>query len=138
MIDPPAAGKTDLLRAIRNHGPQKILMDEVGYNGDVPLLKSASRFGLMVIATMHGKVVRDVLENPPPLPLLGIAIDEKHGRLVKRAKACFDTAIEVHGKGKYLVHEHLDEVVQDLLNGTDRPGVRVGNWPHPNAVRATG
>ena len=110
-------------------------MDEVGYNGDVPLLESALRFGLTVIATMHSRVIRDVLENPPLLPLLGIAIDERTGKLVKRAKACFNTAIEVHGKGKYLVHEHLDEVVLDLLEGEDRPVIQIGNWPNAQSVK---
>ncbi|WP_407542150.1 hypothetical protein Q0M94_17945 (plasmid) [Deinococcus radiomollis] len=134
-VGDPTEQALKLKRAICNHGPEEILMDEVGYSGDVPLLESASRFGLMVIATMHGNVVHDVLENPPLWPLLGIAIDERNGKLVKRAKACFDTAIEVHGKGKYLVHQSLNEMVLDLLNGHDRPGIRVGNWPDVNAVR---
>ena len=135
-VGDPAEQAPKLKRAIRNHGPEEILMDEVGYNGDVPLLESASRFGLTVIATMHGSVVRDVLENPPLLPLLGVAIDERNGTLVKRAKACFSTAIEVHAKGRYLVHEHLDEMVADLLTGHDRPGVKVGTWPDAVTVQA--
>lgn len=103
-------------------------MDEVGYNGDVPLLVSAARLGVTVIATMHGSVVEDVLYNPPLQPLLGVSIDERTGELVKRAKACFGLAIEVHGKGKYLVHEDLNAVTAALLRGEEPQGVRVGQW----------
>ena len=135
-VGDPTEQAPKLKRAIRNHGPEELLMDEVGYNGDVPLLESASRNGLTVIATMHGRVVHDVLENPPLLPLLGLTYDERSGALVKRAKACFDTAIEVHGKGKYLVHQHLDEMVRDLMAGTTRKGIHVGHWPELTQVRA--
>lgn len=122
--------------AIRNHGPEEILMDEVGYNGDVPLLVSAARFGVTVIATMHGKVIRDVLRNPPLLPLLGISIDERNGEYVKRSDAVFDTAIEVHGKGQYLVHTNLDQAVEVLLQGDTPQGIQVGNWPTTHAFQA--
>lgn len=135
-VGDPMEQAPKLKRAIRNHGPEEILMDEVGYNGDVPLLESASRNGLTVIATVHGGVVHDVLENPPLLPLLGVSYDDRSGLLVKRAKACFDTAIEVHGKGKYLVHQSLDAMVIDLLNGTQRPGIPIGNWPELSPVKA--
>lgn len=118
-----------LRRAIRNHGPQEVLMDEVGYNGDVPLLVSAARLGVSVIASMHGRVVEDVLRNPPLLPLLGVSLDERTGALVQRADACFGVAIEVHGKGQFVVHENLGALVSALLRDERPPGVRVGSWP---------
>jgi len=123
-----------LRRAIRNHGPEEILMDEVGYNGDVPLLVSTARLGVSVIATMHGQILDDVLFNPPLLPLLGVSIDEKSGALVKRSRTCFDTAIEVHGKGKYLVHVGLDQVIEGMLSGHAPTGTKIGNWPELNPL----
>ncbi|ABW35003.1 AAA ATPase (plasmid) [Deinococcus geothermalis DSM 11300] len=130
-VGDPEQQAPKLRRAIRNHGPEEILMDEVGYNGDVPLLVSAVRLGVTVIATMHGRVVKDVLRNPPLLPLLGVAIDERTGELIKRADTCFGMAIEVHGKGKYLVHEDLEAVTQALLCGEEPEGIRVGQWDDP-------
>lgn len=128
-VGDPEQQAPKLRRAIRNHGPEEILMDEVGYNGDVPLLVSASKFGVSVIATMHGKVLGDVLRNPPLLPLLGVAIDERNGELVKRSDTCFDTAIEVRAKGRYLVHQNLNGAVEELLAGAEPQGLKVGLWP---------
>ena len=119
-----------LRRAVRNHGPEEILMDEVGYNGDVPLLVSAARLGVSVIASMHGRVLHDVLRNPPLLPLLGVTVDEVSRELVQRSDACFGSAIEVHGKGQYLVHPDLNRSVADLLAGRAPTVVQVGLWPH--------
>ncbi|MBZ9751811.1 AAA family ATPase [Deinococcus sp. HMF7604] len=120
-----------LRRVIRNHGPEEILMDEVGYNGDVPLLVSASKNGLRVIATMHGKVLLDVMENPPLLPLLGITIDERTGEPKRRSAACFSLAIEVRGKGKYMVYENVNQAVDAMLAGEDPDGLQVGQWAPP-------
>lgn len=130
-VGDPEQQAPKLRRAIRNHGPEEILMDEVGYNGDVPLLVSAARLGVSVIASMHGRVVADVLRNPPLLPLLGVSIDERTGELVKRADTCFGMAIEVHGKGKYLVHEDLNAVAEALLRGEAVQGVKIGQWDDP-------
>ncbi|GGB73868.1 AAA family ATPase [Deinococcus soli (ex Cha et al. 2016)] len=127
-VGDPEQQAPKLKRAIRNHGPEEVLMDEVGYNGDVPLLVSAARLGVTVIATMHGRVVENVLRNPPLLPLLGVSIDERTGDLIKRAECCFSMAIEVHGKGQYLVHENLNAVTESLLRGEQPQGVQVGRW----------
>jgi stage III sporulation protein SpoIIIAA len=128
-VGDPSQQAPKLKRAIRNHGPEEILMDEVGYNGDVPLMVSASRFGVTVIATMHGEVIKDVTSNHDLFALLGIARDERTGALIRRSRPCFDTAIEVHGKGQYVVYEHLADVVDTLLEDGVPPQTRVGRWP---------
>lgn len=115
--------------AIRNHGPEEVLMDEVGYNGDVPLLVSAANWGVSVIATMHGSILRDVLENPPLVPMLGVSVDERTGGYVRRARPVFNTAIEVHGKGQYLVHTNLSAAIDELVRGGNPEGIKVGRWP---------
>ncbi|MBZ9715763.1 AAA family ATPase, partial [Deinococcus multiflagellatus] len=128
-----------LRRVIRNHGPEEVLMDEVGYNGDVPLLVSASKNGVRVIATMHGRVLLDVIENPPLLPLLGISIDERTGELKRRSTACFSLGIEVHGKGKYIVYEDVSRAVDATLAGEQPEGIQVGQWvPHLPQLLAAG
>lgn len=127
-VGDPAKQAPKLARAIRNHAPKEVLLDEVGYNGDVPLLVSASRLGVTVIATMHGNTVHDVLFNPPLLPLLGCEIDQSSGQVIKRANACFDTMIEVHGKGKYAVYQGLDHVIERILDGDMPESIKIGRW----------
>lgn len=128
-VPDPSLQATILKEAIRNHGPEEILMDEVGYNGDVPLLVQAARFGVTVIATVHGKILQDILLNPALIPLVGVSIDERTGEPVKRSKAVFETAIEVHGKGQFYIHRNVDKAIQQLLKGEVPEGEKIGRWP---------
>ncbi|WP_145999490.1 hypothetical protein [Deinococcus sp. UR1] len=74
-----------LKRGIRNHGPSEVLMDEVGYNGDVPLPMNASRAGVSAIATVHGSILEDVKNNLDLCPLLGIVEDQRTGEYRDRS-----------------------------------------------------
>lgn len=122
-----------LKRGIRNHGPSEVLMDEVGYNGDVPLLMNASRAGVSAIATVHGSILEDVKNNLDLCPLLGIVEDQRTGEYRKRSDPCFDTAIEVHGKGKFRVFTNLNEQVNRLMRSEQLEGIEIGHWPRITA-----
>lgn len=135
-VGDPSQQAPKLKRAIRNWGPEEVLMDEVGYNGDVPELLSASRLGVTAIATMHGKVIQDVMNNPPLRPLLGLEINDRTGELEKAAPACFDTAIEFHGKGVFKVYTNLNHVVAQILNGETPDAQYIGHWPE-NEIQST-
>lgn len=128
-VGDPLEQAPKLKRGIRNQGPSEVLMDEVGYNGDVQLLMNASRAGVTAIATVHGSILEDVKNNLDLCPLLGVIEDQRTGEYRKRSNACFDTAIEVHGKGRYKVITNLDEQVRRLLNGEAVDSIKVGNWP---------
>lgn len=122
-----------LKEAIRNMGPQEIMLDEIGYEGDIKLVHDAATKGVSMIATMHGRTLSDVLGNPDMVGLLGIP-DPRERR--KLARATFGTAIEVHAKGRYLVHPSLDRAVERLLVGEAAGGIQVGSWPAVEAALA--
>lgn len=93
------------------------------------LIVTAARLGIGRIATVHGEVLGDVVNNPDLQPLLGITFDGRTGQVVKRARSVFDTAVTVHAKGRYEVHTDLDTLAPRMLAGEIIPGLKVGDWP---------
>ncbi len=114
-----------IMQAIANHGPEVLVCDEIGYHGDVAVLQTAGRRGVHVIATAHGRVFQDVLENPVLHPLLG---DLDLGAGQRRSRPIFDVAVEIRAKNKWLVHPSVAQSVDALLAGTELPTVALGAW----------
>lgn len=115
----------DVLRqAVANHGPEVVVVDEIGYHGDdVREVETTSRRGVRVVATLHGHVLRDVLHNPAFWPLLGHPLLGESRRV---ADPVFGAAVEVRGKGKYLLHADLGGAVDRLLQGLEPGGEPLG------------
>lgn len=121
--DPKRQG--DVLRqAVANHGPEVVVVDELGYHGDdVQGAETTARRGVRVVATLHGHALRDVLHNPAFWPLLGHPLLSESRRV---ADPVFRAAVEVRGKGKYLLHADLGGAVDRLLQGLEPGGEPLG------------
>lgn len=112
----------------RTHNPGAILVDEVGNDNDVPELVKAAGNGVAVFATMHGRVLSDVRKKPPLHPLFGITYDARSGEQVRRLEVIFDMVIEVHGKGRFVVHTDMAAAVDTMLAGGAPRGQFIGPW----------
>lgn len=124
--DPKRQGEV-LRQAVANHGPEVIVVDEIGYHGgDVEQIETTSRRGVRVVSTLHGHVLRDVLQNPRFAALLGSVNLEASRRTTDTV---FKSAVEVRGKGKLLLHPNLQRAVDQLLLGHDPEGIKLGpSW----------
>jgi stage III sporulation protein SpoIIIAA len=111
-----------LTQIIQNHSPKDIIVDEVGYEEDVAIIERAARSGTRVIGTVHGEVLRDVLENPILQPLLGYP---DKGSARRRYRPVFGVAVEVVGRGVYRVHADVAAAVDTLLQAGEPLGVAV-------------
>jgi stage III sporulation protein SpoIIIAA len=112
-----------LMQAVANHGPEVIVCDEIGYHGDVAVIQTIARRGVSVVATVHGKIFQDVLENPVMHPLLG-DLDMSMGK--RRSRPVFESAVEIRAKGQFIMHADVGLAVDRLLAGLDPEGVRIG------------
>jgi len=110
---PDLQAKT-LMQALANHGPEVIVVDEIGYHGDVAVLQTIARRGVGVIATAHGETLRDLLENPVLHPLLG-DLDIEAGK--RRSRPVFRVGVVILVKGSYCVYPDLAEAVDGALEG---------------------
>ena len=125
QVSSPDRQAAVIMQAIANHGPEVLVCDEIGYHGDVAVLQTAGRRGVHVIATAHGRVFQDVLENPVLHPLLG-DLDLAAG--CRRSRPIFDIAVEIRAKNRWLVHTSVSKSVDALLAGAELPTVALGAW----------
>lgn len=122
MVGDPRKQASIILQAITNHSPETIVVDEIGYHGDVEVLETARRRGVDVVATVHGEDFRDVLENPVLKPLLGYP-DLEHGKRLTRP--VFRVGIAVLAKGVYKVYPYFQAAIDQALQKEDPEGVTV-------------
>ena len=122
MVGDPRKQASIILQAITNHSPETIVVDEIGYHGDVEVLETARRRGVDVVATVHGEDFRDVLENPVMKPLLGYP-DLEHGKRLTRP--VFRVGIAVLAKGVYKVYPDFQTAIDQALQKEDPEGVIV-------------
>ena len=55
----------------------------------------------------------------------------EHGHLgQRRTSPSFDVAVEVRGKGRFIVHNDVALAVDQVIAGEVPRGLRVGNWPN--------
>jgi hypothetical protein len=101
---------------IMNGGATDLVLDEMGYRGDVDLITFGAARGIQPTGTVHGHHLFDVVRTATLRPLLGLPEDEA---LIPDGQISghFGTAIEVHGKGRYRIHPDTDASVRRLLDG---------------------
>jgi stage III sporulation protein SpoIIIAA len=122
MVGDPRKQASIILQAITNHSPETIVVDEIGYHGDVEVLETARRRGVDVVATVHGEDLRDVLENPVLRPLIGYP-DLEHGKRLTRP--VFRVGIAVLAKGVYKVYPDFQTAIDQALQKEDPEGIIV-------------
>jgi hypothetical protein len=103
-----------------------VVVDEIGYNEDVYECLTASRRGVRVVATAHGEKLLDVLENPALHPVLG---DPDLKARERRSRPSFQMALQVVGKGRFVLYPDLAKALDELLEGNEPEGIKLGNWP---------
>lgn len=115
-----------LRMVIANLTPEVMVVDELGYHGnDVQHVETCSRRGVKVIATLHGETLRDVVQNPAFWPLVGnVRLDERR----RVSDTVFKMALELHGKGQWVLYPDLQRAVDSVLLDRVPEGAKLGSW----------
>lgn len=109
---------------VANHSPIVVALDEIKYPKDSEVVEENAN-KVKVIATVHGYTLENVIFSPKYHPVVGYPDSEKQ---VRNTDSVFDVAIEVHGKGKYYVHEDVNGSIDKILKGMQPDKKRVGRW----------
>lgn len=123
QVPDPKEQATIIRRAIANHSPQVLVLDEIGYHSDVEEVYAASRRGIRVVASVHGLDLPDVVENPTYRILLG---NPDPIRGMRYYRPAFRMAIEVRAKGKLFLIPNLAEAIDRILQGLPPEGMKKG------------
>jgi len=124
-----------MIEAVENHTPEVVIIDEIGTEEEARAARTIAERGVQLIATAHGQVLQNLMNNPTLCDLVGgiesvtLGDDEARNRgcqktiLERRAPATFPIVIEMPERSRWVTHA-TDESVDTLLSG-GRPVVQV-------------
>ncbi len=125
QVPAPSEQARILLQTLTNHGPQVLIVDELGFRVDVEVALSIARRGVQMLATVHGHVLDDVIANSDLAPLVGIfALSGSPGPR-RTSSPAFGHAVEVRDHRTIVVHRDVARSVDELCAGEPPTGVEV-------------
>ena len=119
-----------MIEAVENHMPEVIIIDEIGTELEALAARTIAERGVQLVGTAHGNYLDSLIKNPILSDLVGgiqyvtLGDDEAKRRgtqksiLERKASPAFQVAIEIHERNKWIVHEHVDQSVDQLLQGS--------------------
>lgn len=139
-----------MLEAVENQTPHVIIVDEISTAAEVQAARTIAQRGVMLIATVHGKTVPELLNDKERGILLGgttsvtlsgqQASRRADGRkqVLKRTfEPVFDGALELHGQAEWIFHPSIAQAVDAYLDDCTTTSPAVALTPgHAKQVQA--
>jgi stage III sporulation protein SpoIIIAA len=126
-----------MIEAVENHMPQVIVIDEIGTTAEALAARTIAERGVQLIATAHGNMLENLLQNPTLSDLVGgiqaVTLSDEEARrrgtqktvLERKAPPTFGVLIEIQDKDRLAVHHDVAEVVDRFLRDIPpRPELR--------------
>lgn len=120
-----------MLQAVENHTPEILIIDEIGDEREVQAVKSIAKRGVQMIATVHGKDLSYIMDNPALNGLLGsiktVTLSDELANLKKSAKSIperqyepsFSAAVEIVDYETINVINDIKKAVDGILEGKE-------------------
>lgn len=112
-IDGPESQARVMGIALESHRPRLLVFDELKQREAVERLAEAARTGVQSIASVHGRDLREVVENPSRWAVLGLT--EVGGLARQTSRPVFETAVLIRGRGRYTVYPDLEAAIGQVL-----------------------
>lgn len=116
-----------MIEAVENHMPEVIIIDEIGTELEALAAKTIAERGVQLVGTAHGNYLESLINNPILSDLVGgiqpvtLGDDEAKRRgsqksiLERKASPAFHIVIEIHNRNNWIVHEQVDQAVDQIL-----------------------
>nr|YP_009394987.1 hypothetical protein [Polysiphonia stricta]ARW63549.1 hypothetical protein [Polysiphonia stricta] len=120
-----------MIEAVENHMPEVIIIDEIGTELEALAARTIAERGVQLVGTAHGNCLDSVIKNPILCDLIGgiqyvtLGDDEAKRRgsqksiVERKAVPAFPVAIEIHHRDSWIVHERVDHIVDQVLQGSN-------------------
>ena len=128
VINPSMQSQT-MLRAVENHMPEVVIIDEISNLPDVQAARTIAERGVQLIATAHGKTLQNIIDNPMLSDLVGgvqtvtISDDEarrqdcRKSKLDRKHAPTFDIVVEIVSFNNVKIHMDTALAVDSMLTG---------------------
>lgn len=119
-----------MIEAIENHMPEVIIIDEISTELEALAARTIAERGVQLVGTAHGNYLESLIKNPILSDLVGgiqcvtLGDDEATRRgtqksiLERKSTPAFQVAIEIHTRDNWVIHEQVDETVDQILQGS--------------------
>nr|YP_009293605.1 hypothetical protein Rhodyp_009 [Rhodymenia pseudopalmata]AOM64287.1 hypothetical protein Rhodyp_009 [Rhodymenia pseudopalmata] len=119
-----------MIEAVENHMPEVIIIDEIGTELEALAARTIAERGVQLVGTAHGNYLESLIKNPTLSDLIGgiqhvtLGDDEAKRRgsqksiLERKASPAFQVVIEIHERDNWIVHERVDGMVDQILQGS--------------------
>jgi stage III sporulation protein SpoIIIAA len=118
-----------MIEAVENHMPEVIVIDEISTEREAMAARTIAERGVQLVGTAHGNQLENLIKNPTLSDLVGgiqavtLGDDEARRRgsqktvLERKAPPTFEIAVEMLERQRWVVHESVADVVDNLLRG---------------------
>jgi stage III sporulation protein SpoIIIAA len=129
QVPSPGRQHAVMIEAVENHMPEVIVIDEIGTEAETFAARTIAERGVQLVATAHGNVLENLLQNPTLADLVGgvqvVTISDEEARrrgtrksvLERKAPPTFSVLVELLDKDRVAIHHDLANVVDAFLDG---------------------
>nr|YP_009297908.1 hypothetical protein Plocam_010 [Plocamium cartilagineum]AOM67846.1 hypothetical protein Plocam_010 [Plocamium cartilagineum] len=130
QVERPELQHQVMIEAVENHMPEVIIIDEISTELEALAARTIAERGVQLVGTAHGNFLESLIKNPILSDLIGgiqyvtLGDDEAKRRgsqksiLERKASPAFQIAIEIHHRDSWIVHEKVDQAVDQILQGS--------------------
>nr|QCI08658.1 hypothetical protein [Sphondylothamnion multifidum] len=120
-----------MIEAVENHMPEVIIIDEIGTELEALAARTIAERGVQLVGTAHGNCLESLIKNPVLSDLIGgiqyVTLGDEEAKrrgsqksiIERKALPAFQVAIEIHDRNSCVVHEKVDQVVDQILQGSN-------------------
>nr|QCI08466.1 hypothetical protein [Spermothamnion repens] len=120
-----------MIEAVENHMPEVIIIDEIGTELEALAARTIAERGVKLVGTAHGNYLESLIKNPILSDLIGgiqyVTLGDEEAKrrgsqksiLERKAVPAFQIAIEIHDRDSWVVHEKVDQIVDQILQGSN-------------------
>jgi stage III sporulation protein SpoIIIAA len=120
-----------MIEAVENHMPEVIVIDEIGTELEALAARTIAERGVQLVGTAHGNHLKNLIKNPTLADLVGgiqaVTLGDEEARrrgsqktvLERKAPPTFPIAVEMLERQRWVVHEDVAQVIDDLLRGRE-------------------
>ena len=126
-----------MIEAVENHTPDVVVIDEISNFAEAKAARTIAQRGVRLIATVHGELLENLIENPDVSGLIGgaksatlsdgesIKLGKPKMIIQREHKPVFTKVVELHNFRNVSVHHNVEQAVDAFLFGDDlRPEKR--------------
>lgn len=120
-VENPRSQAETIYRAVANHYPLIVVIDELRERQEVEAVVQAVSRGVKPIATVHGYSLSQVMDNPANWAVLGLSLVD--GICRRMRASIFECLVVIETPERYRVYLDADSAIDATLRGEELKGL---------------